>query len=190
MGAELSISVSAPPEVRVSSRARIEGLVAAHFDRVWRTLRRLGLPDDAADDAAQQVFAAAAKKIDVIELGSELRYLLGITVRVAAEAKRVYARRREFVGQDAALEGAVANAPLPDELLDRKRARALFDEALASMPNDLRVVFVFFEIDGMSAPEIGEVLGIPVGTVASRLRRAREQFRDFAARFDRARRHA
>ena len=48
---------------------------------------------------------------------------------------------------------------------------------LRQMSDDLRTVFVLFEIEGMTVPEVAEVVGIPLGTAASRLRRAREKFR-------------
>lgn len=188
MQAELALDPAAP-RTRRDAEARARALVDGHFDRVWRFLRRLALPDDAADDAAQQVFAIAAQKLDVIAPGGELPYLFGIAVRVAAESKRVYARRsRELVADAGALPEATVDTPPPDELLDQKRARALLDEIVASMPMDVRAVFVAIEIEGMSAPEIAEVLAIPLGTVASRLRRGREQFQAAAARVQRSRR--
>jgi RNA polymerase sigma-70 factor (ECF subfamily) len=173
---ESVIDAVARCDLRLAAVSRARAMVDAHFERIWQSLRRLGLSDDDADDAVQQVFSIAARKMDVIEVGGELPYLLGIAVRVAAEAHRSRARRREVPEDDDRIACAPADSPLPDELLDQKRARVLLDEVLRSMPMDLRVVFVFFEIDGMSAPEIARVLGIPVGTVASRLRRAREHF--------------
>ena len=73
-------------------------------------------------------------------------------------------------------------APALDEQLDAARARALLDEALASLPDDLRVVLVLSELDEITAPSIAELLDVPVGTVASRLRRAREHFSKVAER--------
>jgi DNA-directed RNA polymerase specialized sigma24 family protein len=74
---------------------RIETMVQLYFDVVWRSLRRLGVPDGAVDDAAQQVFLVAARKLDTIEPAGEKPYLLGIAVRVASDARRTQARRRE-----------------------------------------------------------------------------------------------
>lgn len=153
--------------------ARVRAIVAAHFDAVWRLLRRLGVAPSSVDDAAQQVFIVAARKIDEIEAGGERRYLQGIAYRVASEQRRASSRRRE----DGPIEEAASESPLPDELVDRKRAREMLDRVLDAMPFDLRAVFVLFELDGLTVPEIAELLDLPIGTASSRLRRAREDFR-------------
>jgi RNA polymerase sigma-70 factor (ECF subfamily) len=69
--------------------------------------------------------------------------------------------------------------PGVEELIDRRRARELLDEILAAMTMELRLVFVLFEVEQLTMAEIARMLELPPGTVASRLRRARE---DFAAR--------
>ena len=61
-------------------------------------------------------------------------------------------------------------------MLDQKRLRQMLDRVLDELSDDLRVSFVLYELEGMSSPEIAALLGIPVGTVASRLRRGREAF--------------
>jgi RNA polymerase sigma-70 factor (ECF subfamily) len=63
----------------------------------------------------------------------------------------------------------------------------LMDRIFAKTHPDLVTVFVLFELEGLSAPEISELIGIPVGTVASRLRRARAAFRAAARRMELAR---
>jgi RNA polymerase sigma-70 factor (ECF subfamily) len=73
-------------------------------------------------------------------------------------------------------QGEVSKAPLADSLLEQKRLREMLDGVLDSMPADLRAVFVLTELEGLSAREIAELLEVPPGTVASRLRRAREAF--------------
>jgi len=79
-------------------------------------------------------------------------------------------------------------APHADELVERKRARALLDEALDSMEDDLRTVFVLFELEEMKTSEIADLLAIPVGTVASRLRRSRDEFQEIMKRLNARRR--
>src|SRR5689334_2033459 len=74
---------------------RLEAMVRMHFDAVWRSLRRLGVADGSLDDAAQQVFMIAARKLDTIDPAGEKPYLLGIAVRVASDARRSRTRRRE-----------------------------------------------------------------------------------------------
>jgi RNA polymerase sigma-70 factor (ECF subfamily) len=155
-------------------------LVQTHADFVWRSLRRLGVPEAVTDDATQQVFIVAQSKLAQIGEGRERGFLFGVALNVAAHVRRSFARRRE-VGEEHALELADPK-PLPDSELDERRSRALLDEVLDAMAIDVRAVFVLFELEEMSMAEIADVLAIPPGTVASRLRRAREEFHRIAQR--------
>jgi RNA polymerase sigma-70 factor (ECF subfamily) len=178
-----SARVPIGPIARAAAAARderIKAMVQLHFDAVWRSLRRLGVADEALDDAAQQVFMVATRRIETIEVTGEKPYLLGIAVRVASDSRRSRARRRE-VSDDHAEDRADAR-PSAEELVDRLRARKLLDRVLDEMPMDLRAAFTMFEIEGMSAPEVASALGIPLGTAASRLRRARALFRETLGR--------
>jgi len=159
---------------------RLHAMVDRHFDLVWRSLRRLGVAESALDDATQQVFIVATRKLDTIEVAGERAYLLGIATRVASDMRRTWARRREVPGEEA--EERASPQVSQEELLDQKRARQMLDDILSNMPMDLRAAFTMFEIEGMSAPEIAIALAIPIGTVSSRLRRARELFRAEVAR--------
>ena len=80
----------------------------------------------------------------------------------------------EMVG---AIDAAQEPAPALDVLVDRKRARERLEVILDSMDKMHRTVFVLHELEGLSAREIAERAGVPPGTVASRLRRGREIFR-------------
>ena len=151
--------------------ARLNALVAQHFTFIWRLLRRLGLPADAADDAAQQVFLVAVERITDIKPGSERSFLFGTALRVASTRRRLLARERA----DDRLEPQDPS-PAPDELTNQKRLRELFDAILDRMDEDVRVTFVLIEVEGLTVPEASDLLQIPVGTVASRLRRGREFF--------------
>ncbi len=162
-----------PPRER---DARLAELLRVHFRLVWRALRRLGVPEHAVDDAAQEVFIVAAKKLTTIAPAYERRFLYGVALRVAANARRARAARPEK-SETVELEETASAAPSPEALLDRKRARELLDATLEAMPDDLRTAFVLFELEGCSAPEVAALLGIPIGTATSRLRRAREAFR-------------
>jgi RNA polymerase sigma-70 factor (ECF subfamily) len=164
-----------------SGGQRFRELVDAHFDFVWRSLRRLGVPDSGVDDASQQVFCVALRRVGDIAPGRERAFLFGTAMNVAGDVRRTLARVREC-SDERALEAAVDSAPTPDQVVDRKKARALLDEVLDAMDDDLRMVFVLFEIEGMTSPEIASLLGIALGTAASRLRRAREQFHVIAKR--------
>ena len=169
----------------VTDEQRLTAMFNDHFDFIWRSLRRLGVPPAGVDDAAQEVFVVASRRLGAIERGKERAFLFGTAVRVASDARRSAGRRRDAAGADEAAD-APDPAPAADELVDRKRARALLDEIIAGLPDDARPVFVLYELEGMTMAEIATVLAIPAGTVASRLRRARELFEHAIARARRA----
>lgn len=153
---------------------RLRAMVAEHVEFIWRLLRRLGVPAGDVEDASQQVFLVASKRLDDVIPGRERSFLFGTAMKIAAHARRSSARQRE-VSDEGALEGADPG-PDPEAQLDLAQARAMADAVLAEMPLELRAVFVLFEVEEMSTVEIAELLQVPAGTVASRLRRAREDF--------------
>lgn len=152
--------------------ARLQRAFIDHYAGVWRFLRRMGVPACGSDDAAQQVFLIALEALPRIVKGSERAFLYGTAVRIAHGVRRKH--EREVGGVDLDLGGSALSAP--DELTDQKRAREVLDRLLERMEIAARTVFVLFEFDGFTVPEIAKVLAIPVGTAASRLRRSREQF--------------
>jgi RNA polymerase sigma-70 factor (ECF subfamily) len=163
-----------------AAQARLREIVDAHHDFVWRSLRRLGVASGDVDDGAQQVFLTAARKLASIRAGSERSFLFQTSLRVAADSRRTQRRRRE-VAEVADDERCADGAPGGEELLDLRRAREQLDRILDEMPLDLRAVFVLFELDELTMAEIAELLVLPPGTVASRLRRARAVFQEKAA---------
>jgi RNA polymerase sigma-70 factor, ECF subfamily len=163
----------------VDRDARLRAMVGEHFDFVWRNAVRLGVPRADADDAAQQVFLVAAGRLADIEPANERAFLFGACLRIAARHRRTLERRRE------------SPEPVPNHLADpgcdphqaceRQRAREQLTEVLATLPIDLRSVFVLFELEEETMASIARTLGLPPGTVASRLRRARELFSEAVA---------
>lgn len=159
----------------------IAALFDAHYDAVWRTLRRLGVGDAQADDAAQRVFLVAARRLEDVRVGEEGRFLYGVALRVASEVRRRDPARRE-VADDGVLACLRDDAPGPEERLEEREARDVLDEVLAAMPDDLREVLVLVEIEGLTTEDVARLARIPSGTAASRLRRAREAFTAAARR--------
>jgi RNA polymerase sigma-70 factor, ECF subfamily len=157
-------------------------LAEAHVDFVFRSLRRAGLDVTTAEDATQQVFLIVARKLDCIEHGHERGFLYATAKNVAAQYRKRALRLGEvaFEEEEESLEPAATlggdDPPSLDELLDQRHARGILDEVLAAMPEKLREVFVLSELEGLTAPEVSACLEIPLGTAASRLRRAREVF--------------
>ena len=180
-------AVAAQEPAAADASARIRALVEKHYDFVWRTLRHLGLRDATAEDGAQQVMCVLAKRIHSIVPGVERRFLFSTATKVAATMRRSASRRAESA--DAEIDALVASAPPSDELLDERRAHELLQRVLDALPMDLRVVFVLYELEELTTPEIAATLNVPVGTVASRLRRARETFLGIARRMQAASRN-
>jgi len=159
--------------------ARLRGLVELHIDFVARVLRNSGTPHAEIDDEVQRTFIVAARRLDDIRPGAEKSFLFRIAFNLAAHARRTAARRRE-VSADQAPE-QVERFATPEALTDQKRMRELLDSVLEKMEEPLRAAFVLHEFEEMSTAEIADALGIPRGTVASRLRRARVEFRERVA---------
>jgi RNA polymerase sigma-70 factor, ECF subfamily len=152
--------------------ARLTRVAQEHLDFVWRCLRRFGVPASDADDAAQQVFLVAADKLADVPVERERAFLFATAARIAANARRSIRRRQ--TAYDSLSQAPEEPTASQDELSDQLRARALLDQVMADMPEDLREVFVLFEIEEISIQDIATTLEIPIGTVGSRLRRARQ----------------
>jgi RNA polymerase sigma-70 factor, ECF subfamily len=170
------------PHSESGVRGAVSELVRREFRFVWRLLRRLGLAESDADDAAQQVFLIAERRFGDIRPGRERSFLYTTALHVASKARRGVERRREDLGPE--VEPEPDQGPSLEDLVDRRRARELLDSLLDRLPLDLRAVFVLHEIDELSTAEIAEVVGVPVGTAASRLRRARELFAERVRRLE------
>jgi RNA polymerase sigma-70 factor (ECF subfamily) len=186
MSSSRTTTLNLPPPfaaATASADRRLRDLVERDFDFIGRVIRNLGVAEAEIDDVLQQVFCAAANRLPDIALGSERAFLVQAAVNWAANARRAQARRRE-VGL-AELPDVADEAPTPEDVTDRKRAAAVLDGLFATMELDLRTVFVLYEIERLSRSEIAQLLGLAEGTVASRLRRARD---DFQARLERWRR--
>jgi RNA polymerase sigma-70 factor (ECF subfamily) len=174
---------TATPVVQTAEvRARLEQMFRSNHELVWRTFRRLGLPPEVAADATQQVFLIAAERMADIRFGSERAFLVGTALRLA----RTIVRRNRRVDLEDDMDLRVGAGRPAEELTDQRRAVLLMDRVLSHMDSDLLTVFVLFELEGVSTVEISTLLGIPKGTTASRLRRARAAFRAEAARLERS----
>ncbi len=167
----------APVAHPIADQARLERMFASHHASIWRILRRRGLDRDAAADATQEAFAIAVERLHEIQSDGERSFL----IRTALQVARTQGRRN----QRWQLEDDMDQRCLQERATDQRRADIqLCDLALAKVDPDLAEVFVLFELEELSSPEIASLLEIPLGTVASRLRRARKEFRNVFARLE------
>jgi len=169
-------------QVTAVDRQQLESLYRAHHQIIWRTLRRMGFSPEAAADYTQQAYLIALERLDRILPGSERAFLFSTAIffgrTVLRKERRMELSEDVDAGSD---DGASARG-----LDQRQVALQLLERILEGMDPDLVSVFTLYEIEGLSSPEIADLFGIPLGTVASRLRRARESFRKRAARVERA----
>ncbi len=175
--AALLAQPDAPGPARPPARPLdVVGVHDLHAPFVWCSLQRLGVRPSDLDDVFQEVFLVVHKRLHTFDGSSQLTtWLFGVCLRVAAAHRRRAWFRRETPTADLPdLEDTASHRP--DEILAARQARALLARALDRMDLDKRAVFVMFEIDELSSEEIATTLGVPIGTVWSRLNAARKQF--------------
>ncbi len=149
-----------------------------NFDRVYRLLYRLGIPLADLEDATQEVFLTAHRRI---EAGAAIRsvrpWLAGVAVRVASRAHRwARVRRLKQRAIEVVFAGWLGASPTPENDATARELEDQVRRVVAEMTPKLRDVLVLTDGNDMSVSEVAEVLGIPVNTVRSRRRRARQQF--------------
>jgi RNA polymerase sigma-70 factor, ECF subfamily len=168
-----------------ATRAAAPGALPAewfrdHVQNLWRFVLRLGVPRHAIDDLVQEAFIIATRRRADIGPGQERSFLLATAVRLSSNYRqRAYVRREVSHGDG--FEHSASPHPNAEQLLIEKRSRELLDQVLAELSDPHRAVFVLFELEGFSVPEIAELLQLPLGTVSSRLWRARAKFSESAA---------
>jgi RNA polymerase sigma-70 factor, ECF subfamily len=156
-----------------------------HFSSLWRLVARLGVPGHSVDDIVQEAFIVTSRRRSDIVEGQERRFLIATAIRLSSNYRQRASVRRE-VSHTQLLEQKPSSAPDAEQLLIQKRMRQELEEALSTLSAPHRAVFVLYELEGFSVPEIAELLGLPIGTVASRLGRARAKFSLAVTRLQRA----
>ena len=157
----------------------------AHF--VWLTLQRLGVRYADLEDVCHDVFLVAHRKFSEFDGRVKVNaWLFGICLRVAANYRRRARFRLEYpAGSMNHDEDPMTIAPSsirPDEEVARREAQTRAQAILDRMDLAKRAVFLMFEIEGMSCQQIADQVGVPVGTVYSRLHSARVFFEREAER--------
>ena len=161
---------------------RLRQLVDGHVGHVARVLRNAGTAEADIDDDVQRVFIALSNRLDDVRPGAEKSFLVQTALHMAAHSRRTAARRREVLtDQPPEIVDPIAG---PEEMANRRQVRQTLDHILGQMETELRVVFSLYEFEQMTTAEISAVLEIPRGTVASRLRRARTDFRERVCRIE------
>jgi RNA polymerase sigma-70 factor, ECF subfamily len=166
----------------MTGRLTFKEVYEEHFRFVWRSLRRLGVPESDVADSVQDVFLVVHRRLDEFEGRSKVTtWLYGICYRVARDRRRLAHVRRHVDDEAAVAERVDDRADVAAEA-ERRQGMALLESILDEMPIEQRAVFTLFELETMSGEAIAEALEIPLGTVYSRLRIGREQFRKSLSR--------
>ena len=150
------------------------------FAFVWRTARRLGVMDSAVDDVVQEVFVTVYRRLDQFEGRCSVKtWVFSILMGIV----RNYRRSRRRKGAAEPISAPVVDPDLledraadPLEQASRAQAGRMVHKLLDEMTEDKAIVFVLAELEGLTVPEISELIGANVNTVYSRLRAGRKEF--------------
>jgi len=146
---------------------------------LWRALMNLGVPSHDAQDLCQEVMITAHRRLPEFDGRSLRGWLYGICVRVASDYRRSARVRREIPHAD--LPEAAHDVD-QSEQLDRGRALDRILLALEKLSEEKRDAFVLYEVEELTLAEVSEALGVPLQTVYSRIKAAREALRTELAR--------
>jgi RNA polymerase sigma-70 factor, ECF subfamily len=154
-----------------------------YFDFVWSSVRRLGVSPASMDDVVQEVFIVIHARLHTVQHPETLRsWIYGVARRTVSGYHR--ARRVKDASATAlAVEPSAQPLPrTPFDLTEQNEQVKLLFNLLEEVDEPKREVFLMVELDELTVPEIAEILEIPLNTVYSRLRAAREAFEDALAR--------
>ena len=163
--------------LREGDRAAIEDAYVAHHAHVRGFARRLVGDATTAEDLVHDTFVALPRAIRRYRGDAPLRsFLIGIAVNNARRHIRAAVRRRRAT--EALADEPRAMSIDASEALERKRLADSLSAALDELPLEQRVAFVLCEAEGRTSVEVAQILGIPEGTVRTRLFHAKRKLRD------------
>ncbi len=175
------------PEIKAR---RFEQTIMPHLDAAYNLARWLTRNDSDAQDVVQDAYLRAFKYFDSFQGENPSAWLLAIVRNTCFTWMRRNRPNEEVLGSEPVDEASAGNAePLlgggsralatdPETLLMEGRDRAAVNELVAQLPAEFREVIVLREIEDLSYREIADIVGIPIGTVMSRLSRARKLLHD------------
>jgi RNA polymerase sigma-70 factor (ECF subfamily) len=165
---------------------RFDAVYGAHVDFVFRNVRRMGVPDGAADDVVQSVFLVIFRRLEEFDARASVKtWIYEIVFRVVRDYRRTMRRKSPHATDAEPADPGTLSAPpeqRPDVLAGRAEAARVVQELLDGLDDGKREVFVLAELERLTLDEIARVLHEPVGTISSRLRAARADFEHAAKR--------
>lgn len=165
-----------PPYVSAASGTSFDEAVLPHLDAAYQLARWLMANEHDAEDVVQEACLRAFRYFRTFSGGNSRAWFLRI---VRNTCYGWYGQNRQLASDefDEGQHSGAGIAMNPETLLLRAANVALIEQALRELPDRFREVLVLRELEGLSYQELAEVLGIPIGSVMSRLSRARQAFR-------------
>lgn len=167
-------------------RAAFDTLVRAYEKRVYNFAYRMCGHYDEANDISSDAFLRVFQAIHLFRGNSNFStWLFRIVINVYLDRRKRTLNKQhlslqEYIEmEESSLVRQIEDTgPLPDKLVEERERRDLLQEAIASLPDYQRAMIVLYHTEGKSYEEIAEVLALPIGTVKSRLNRARLSLRE------------
>jgi RNA polymerase sigma-70 factor (ECF subfamily) len=165
------------PEHEPDAALDVAAIYTQNAQFLWKSLSRAGVPDGDLPDALQEVLLVVHRRRDSFDGSSRLTtWLFGICLRVASTTRRRNRRRREQTMDPKFDVQALIEPNNPEDLALARDAKRRLGQALDRLDAEKRAVLVMFELEGLSCVEIAELVGVPKGTIFSRLASARQTF--------------
>jgi RNA polymerase sigma factor (sigma-70 family) len=161
----------------VDKFSRFEQAILPHLDAAYNLARWLMRDENEAADAVQEACLRALRFIGGFRGGDGRLWLLAIVRNTCYSRLKRGASREDETEFDDEIHSPESEAANPEVLLEKSRNSQTLRHALEELPEEFREVIVMRELEGMGYKEIAEVAGVPIGTVMSRLARARERLR-------------
>lgn len=166
-------------------------IYAAHGAFLWKSLFRMGVSEGDLPDAMQEVLLVVHRRLATFDSSCKLTtWLFGICLRVAGTIRRGRRRRREAPMDSEEHRVDLIDENHPERLMTRRDAERRLTLALDSLGPERRALLTLFELEGLPCAEIAELLGVPLGTVHSRLSVARDRFQKALSRLEAQERHS
>ncbi|MEN8007289.1 MAG: RNA polymerase sigma factor [Candidatus Krumholzibacteriota bacterium] len=160
-----------------STDLAFRGLVDRYLERVYRYLRNLTRDEDSARELAHETFLNLRRRLETGETPSEAYvFTAARNAALSAWRRRQNDNRKHELASVERPAGNPANSPTFET--ERKELRTALEDALGTLPEEQRSVFLLSEIEGLKYGEIAEAMGIPAGTVASRKHQAGRALRE------------
>jgi len=169
------------PEEHVPA-ATFEDLAMPLFDQLYNFARWLTQDTAEAEDLVQETYTKALRGFSSFQLGTNFRAWMYRILRNSFLSSRTGLKTMVAIDEEAEEKLLPAESTTPESILIEQANREIVQQALADLPVPFREILLLCEVEEMSYQEISETLAIPMGTVMSRLSRARKALRNLLAK--------